>query len=58
MESFKLAKDPLFIDKVRDVGGHYLDPPERAVLLWVDERSQIQALDLPFRTSSEQYLAI
>ena len=45
VESFKLSKDPLFIDKVRDVGGLYLDPLERAVVLCVDENSQIQALD-------------
>src|SRR5713101_7602398 len=44
-ETFKLSKDPLFIEKVRDVVGLYLDPPERAVVLCVDEKSQIQALD-------------
>jgi transposase len=44
-ESWKLSKDPLFIDKVRDVCGLYLNPPERAVVLCVDEKSQIQALD-------------
>jgi transposase len=44
-ESWKLSKDPLFVDKVRDVVGLYLDPPERAVVLCVDEKSQIQALD-------------
>ena len=44
-ETFKLSKDPLFIDKVRDVVGLYLDPPERAVVLCVDEKSQVQALD-------------
>src|SRR5882757_650964 len=44
-ETWKLSKDPLFIDKVRDVVGLYLDPPERAVVLCVDEKSQIQALD-------------
>ncbi len=44
-EAFKLSKDPLFIDKVRDVVGLYLDPPERALVLCVDEKSQIQALD-------------
>jgi transposase len=44
-DSFKLSKDPLFIDKVRDVVGLYLNPPERAVVLCVDEKSQIQALD-------------
>ncbi len=45
VESWKLSKDPLFIDKVRDVVGLYLAPPERAVVLCVDEKSQIQALD-------------
>jgi transposase len=44
-QSWKLSKDPLFIDKVRDVVGLYLNPPERAVVLCVDEKSQIQALD-------------
>jgi transposase len=44
-ETFKLSTDPLFIDKVRDVVGLYLDPPERAVVLCVDEKSQVQALD-------------
>jgi transposase len=45
VESWKLSKDPFFIDKVRDVVGLYLAPPERAVVLCVDEKSQIQALD-------------
>ena len=40
-----MSTDPLFIDKVRDVVGLYLDPPERAVVLCVDEKSQIQALN-------------
>jgi len=44
-ETFKLSNDPLFVDKVRDVVGLYLDPPERAIVLCVDEKSQIQALD-------------
>jgi transposase len=44
-ETWKLSKDPRFIDKVRDVVGLYLNPPERAVVLCVDEKSQIQALD-------------
>ncbi len=44
-ETFKLSTDPLFIDKVRDVVGLYLNPPERALVLCVDEKSQIQALD-------------
>jgi len=45
VDTFKLSTDPLFIDKVRDVVGLYLDPPERALVLCVDEKSQIQALD-------------
>jgi transposase len=44
-ESWKLSKDPQFVDKVHDVVGLYLDPPEAAVVLCVDEKSQIQALD-------------
>jgi transposase len=44
-ETFKLSTDPLFVDKVRDVVGLYLDPPERALVLCVDEKSQVQALD-------------
>src|SRR6059058_1951367 len=44
-EAFKLSPDPLFIDKVRDIVGLYLNPPEAAVVLCVDEKSQIQALD-------------
>ena len=44
-DTWKLSKDPLFIEKVRDIVGLYLDPPERAVVLCVDEKSQIQALD-------------
>src|SRR5690606_31770252 len=44
-ETFKLSTDPLFIEKVRDVVGLYLDPPERAIVLRVDEKSQVQALD-------------
>ena len=44
-ETWKLSKDPQFIDKVRDVVGLYLNPPEAAVVLCVDEKSSIQALD-------------
>jgi transposase len=44
-ETFKLSTDPLFIDKVRDIVGLYLDPPTKAMVLCVDEKSQIQALD-------------
>src|SRR5271154_107209 len=45
VEGFKLSKDPLFIEKVRDIVGLYLDPPDRALVLCVDEKAQIQALD-------------
>jgi len=55
-ETFKLSRDPLFIEKVRDIVGLYLNPPERALVLCVDEKAQIQALDrtqplLPLRPS-------
>jgi transposase len=44
-KTFKLSTDPLFVEKVRDIVGLYLAPPERALVLCVDEKSQIQALD-------------
>ena len=44
-DSWKLSKDPLFVAKVRDVVGLYLNPPERAMVLCVDEKTQIQALN-------------
>ena len=44
-ETFKLSTDPLFVDKVKDIVALYLDPPERAAVLCVDEKSQIQALN-------------
>ncbi|WP_405960129.1 IS630 family transposase [Streptomyces sp. NBC_00024] len=44
-ETFKLSTDPYFVDKVHDVVGLYLDPPERALVFCADEKSQIQALD-------------
>jgi transposase len=44
-ETFKLSKDPQFIEKVRDIVGLYMNPPTRALVLCVDEKSQIQALD-------------
>lgn len=44
-EGFKLSRDPLFVEKVRDIVGLYMTPPERALVLCVDEKSQIQALD-------------
>ena len=44
-ETFKLSRDPKFLEKLTDVVGLYLNPPEKAVVLCVDEKSQIQALD-------------
>lgn len=44
-QTFKLSTDPLFVDKVRDIVGLYLSPPNRALVLSIDEKSQIQALD-------------
>lgn len=44
-ETFKISPDPLFVEKVRDIAGLYLNPPDRALVLCVDEKSQIQALD-------------
>jgi transposase len=44
-ESFRLSNDPLFVEKVRDVVGLYLNPPDAALVLCVDEKTQIQALD-------------
>lgn len=45
VQTFKLSRDPQFVEKLRDVVGLYLNPPERALVLSVDEKSQIQALD-------------
>ena len=44
-ETFKFSTDPYFVEKVRDVVGLYMNPPERAIVLSVDEKSQVQALD-------------
>ena len=44
-ETFKLSPDPLLIDKVRDIVGLYVNPPAHAIVLCVDEKSQIQALE-------------
>lgn len=44
-DTFKLSTDPLFVEKVRDIVGLYMNPPDKAVVLCVDEKSQIQALD-------------
>src|SRR5512132_4404576 len=62
-DGFKLSNDPLFVDKVVDVVGLYHNPPERAVVLWVEEQAQIQALDrsqpvlpmLPERRTHDDY---
>jgi transposase len=58
-ETFKLSTDPQFIEKVRDIVGLYLDPPDRALVLCVDEKTQIQALDrsqplLPMRPGTPE----
>jgi len=44
-ETFKLSTDPFFVEKVRDIVGLYLSPPQRAIVLSIDEKSQVQALD-------------
>lgn len=45
LDAFKFSTDPDFVAKVRDVVGLYVAPPERAIVLCVDEKSQIQVLD-------------
>src|ERR1039457_3614517 len=45
VQTWKLSTDPQFIEKVRDVVGLYMDPPDKALVLCVDEKTQIQALD-------------
>ena len=45
LKQFKLSNDPKFVEKLRDIVGLYVDPPEHAVVLSLDEKSQIQALD-------------
>ena len=45
VENFKFSKDPQFVEKVRDIAGLYLNPPDRALVLCVDEKSQVQALN-------------
>ncbi len=62
-EHFKLSTDPEFIDKVRDIVGLYLNPPDAAVILCVDEKSQIQALDrtapiLPYEVHRQEVVAV
>lgn len=50
-DGFKLSNDPLFVEKVYDVVGLYVNPPEAAVVLCVDEKSQVQARPAPSRRS-------
>ena len=45
VENFKFSQDPQFVEKVRDIVGLYMNPPDRAIVLWVDEKSQVQALN-------------
>ncbi len=45
VENFKFSKDPQFVEKVRDIVGLYLNPPDRAIVLCVDEKSQVQTLN-------------
>ena len=61
VESFKISNDPEFADKLQDIVGLYLNPPEHALVLCVDEKSQIQALDrtqpgLPLKRGRSQTL--
>src|SRR5436309_2205241 len=60
VKTFKLSKDPLFIDKVRDIVGLYLNPPDKALVLCVDEKAQIQALDRtqPLETAYRRYIGV
>src|SRR5437764_13240393 len=44
-ETCKVSSDPFFVEKVRDIVGLYLNPPDRAIILCIDEKSQVQALD-------------
>ena len=44
-KTFRLSSDPLFVDKVRDIVGLYLKPPDHALVLCVDEKTQVQALE-------------
>ena len=53
IRTFKLSTDPKFAEKLKDVVGLYVNPPAHAVVLSVDEKSQIQALDLPSRGADQ-----
>ena len=54
VETFKLSRDPKFLEKMTDVVGLYLNPPQQALVLCVDEKSQIQALDRTQPVSGHQ----
>jgi hypothetical protein len=47
VENFRFSKDPRFVEKVRDIVRLYMNPPDRAIVLCVDEKSQVQALNRP-----------
>jgi len=47
VENFKFSKDPQFVEKVRDIVGLYMNPPDRAIVLCVDEKSQVVRRDKP-----------
>ena len=53
-QTFKLSSDPLFVDKVRDIVGPYLSPPNRALVLSIDEKSQIQDHQLAAAAASSR----
>jgi hypothetical protein len=50
VENFKFSKDPQFVEKVRDIVGLYMNPPDRAIVLCVDEKSQVVRRDKPARS--------
>ena len=54
VKRFKLSRDPRFLEKLTDVVGLYLNPPQQALVLCVDEKSQIQALDRAAGPSDEE----
>jgi hypothetical protein len=54
-QTFKLSSDQLFVDKVRDIVGLYLSPPNRALVLSIDEKSQIQAFDREQRFADDAW---
>ena len=55
MKTFKLSRDPKFLEKLTDVVGLYLNPPQQAIMLCVDEKRQIQALDRTQPTAPSNY---